>query len=388
MRDRLRIVVLGYVVRCPLGGMAWHYMQYAMGLAELGHDVLYVEDSEDHAWSCYDPRQHEQGIDPAYGLAFAADAFTRVGLGERWAYFDAHTRRWLGAAAEGAEAFCRTADVVLNVSGANPLRPWLERAPCRVFIDTDPAFEQIRQLTVGRRALRAAQHNVFFTFGENIGLPSCRVPHDGLPWQPTRQPIVLAAWPVAAIPRGAPLTSVLQWDSYESREHDGVRYGMKSESFGTFAELPRAVPVELRLALGSRNAPREELRRLGWQLCDPLATTRDPWVYRSFLQASLGEFSVAKHGYVVSDCGWFSERSAAYLASGRPVVAQDTGFSRWLETGRGVFAVRDLDAAIAAVAAVVADPAGHGAAARELAEHHFDARIVLADLLERARRAT
>lgn len=380
----MRIVVLGYVVRCPLGGMAWHYLQYVQGLAALGHDVLYLEDSEDHQWSCYDPVTHRQGIDPTHGLEFAKQVFDRLGLGERWAYFDAHTDRWLGPRRADAAQICADADVVLNISGANPIRPWLESVPARVFIDTDPAFEQVRQLTVPRRAERAAEHNVFFSFGENIGRSNCRVPDDGLRWQPTRQPIVLSAWPDLPCPEDAPFTTVMQWDSYECREYEGVEYGMKSKSFDSFIDLPRRVDAALAPAVGSRNAPRDLLRERGWQLQDPLAVTHDPWTYQAFIQASRGEFSVAKHGYVVSRSGWFSERSAAYLASGRPVITQDTGFGDWLDADAGVWAVRDVDQAVAAIDVVCRDYPAASAAARDVAQRYFDADRVLNELLERA----
>src|SRR5690606_40397768 len=122
---RGRILVLGYVVRCPLGGMAWHYAQYFAGLAELGYEVWFIEDSEDHEWSCYDPESHVQGIDPSYGLRFAAAVFGRLGLGDRWAYHDAHTATWHGPLGEDAVEICRSAEMFLNVSGANPVRPWL-----------------------------------------------------------------------------------------------------------------------------------------------------------------------------------------------------------------------------------------------------------------------
>jgi len=384
MTKPLRIVVLGYVVRCPLGGMAWHYLQFALGLARLGHEVWYLEDSEDHRWSCYNPVTHEQNKSPEYGLAFAGSVFARVGLGDRWAYHDAHTATWHGPCADDAVSICESADVFLNISGANPVRPWLKDVPCRVFIDTDPAFEQIRQLTVERRARRAAQHNAFFTFGENFGTPECAIPDDGLPWLPTRQPIVLSEWPVVARPERGMFTSVMQWDSYKEREYGGKVYGMKSKSFGDYIELPGRVEAELSLAIGSKSAPRPRLRELGWHLVDPLATTRDPWTYQAFLHSSAAEFSVAKHGYVVSRSGWFSERSAAYLASGRPVVAQDTGFGQWMRVGEGVLTFTNPDEAVKAIEAVCADYELHASAARTLAECYFDSDQVLRHLLSRA----
>jgi hypothetical protein len=176
----------------------------------------------------------------------------------------------------------------------------------------------------------------------------------------------------------------MQWDSYETREYRGVRYGMKSMSFRDFIDLPGRVDVALELALGSKGAPRDELQQRGWRLRDPLGATRDPWTYQAFIRGSRGEFSVAKHGYVVSRSGWFSERSAAYLASGRPVIAQDTGFSDWLATGAGVFAVDSVAAAAQAIETVCRDYEAQSAAARELACRYFDSAVVLTGLLERA----
>jgi hypothetical protein len=197
--SRLRIVVLGYIVRGPIGGMAWHHLNYTLGLARLGHEVLFLEDSDDYE-SCYDPSTHQVGADPTYGLKFAAQAFGRLGLSDKWAYYDAHTRQWLGAAAERAVGFCEQADVLVNVSGVNPVRPWLENIPVRALIDTDPVFTQIRHLTDAAARSRATQHSAFFSFGELIATPQSAIPDDHFPWQPTRQPLVLDAWPFAPGP--------------------------------------------------------------------------------------------------------------------------------------------------------------------------------------------
>ncbi len=398
MSRRLRIVVLGYVVRGPLGGLAWHHLQYVLGLAKLGHDVYFVEDSDDYP-ACYDPSRGVTDMDPSYGLSFAERAFARLGLGERWAYHDAHTARWLGPAATRAREVCASADVVMNISGVNPLRPWFTGVPIRVLVDTDPAFTQIRHLGDAPARELARAHTAFFTFGENVGQrPShtsrdCRsdpsgvtegLPDDGFPWQPTRQPIVLDAWPVTPGPVDGAYTTVMQWDSYQSRDYAGQTYGMKSRSFGPYAGLPARVASTLEIALGSPTAPRAELTARGWSIRDPLEVTLDPWTYQAYIRASKAEFSVAKHGYVLSWSGWFSERSACYLASGRPVVVQDSGFSSWLPSGAGVVAFDTPDGAVAAIEAVDADYDGHCRAARDVAEAYFESGAVLSELLERA----
>lgn len=379
----MRVVVAGYIVRGPLGGMAWHHLQYVLGLARLGHDVAFVEDSDDYP-ACYDPECEEMTEDPSYGLRFARAAFARLGLGDRWAYHDAHVGHWRGPLAEEAESWCRNADVVLNVSGANPLRPWLLDAPVRVLIDTDPVFTQVRHL--GDRAARreAERYTSFFTFGENFGRSGCTIPDDGFAWAPTRQPVVLDAWQVTQGRRRAPWTTVMQWQAYPPVEYEGARYGLKVDSFEPYANLPERTSEKLEIALGSAGAPRRRLRKIGWRVRDPHQPIRDPWAYQRYVRESKGEFSVAKHGYVASRSGWFSERSAAYLASGRPVVIQDTGFSEWMETGTGVVAINSPEEALAGLADVEARYEEHCRAARRICERYFDSAAVLGSLLERA----
>jgi hypothetical protein len=381
LAQKMRIVVLGYIIRGPLGGLAWHHLQYVLGLSELGHDVYFIEDSDDFP-SCYDPSRHITDVDPTYGLRFICETFDRLGLPDRWGYHDAHRNRWHGPLDGHAEKICRSADVFLNVSGINPVRAWLEQVPHRVLIDTDPVFTQIRHLTDPAAQQLAAQHTSFWSFAENVGKADCNVPDDGLPWQATRQPVVLSAWSVAPGPRDGPYTTVMQWDSYKHRDYKGRRYGMKSESFAPFFDLPGRCSARLELALGNQNAPRQELIDAGWQLRDPLEVTLDPWSYQRYLKGSKAEFSVAKQGYVVSQCGWFSERSACYLASGRPVVVQDTGFSEWLTSPGGVIAFKTPEEALTGIEEVNSRYTQHCKAARAVAEEYFDARRVLTELLE------
>jgi hypothetical protein len=379
----MKIIVLGYLVRGPIGGMAWHHLQYMLGLRQLGHNVLFVEDSDDYP-SCYDPSKHEVGTDPSYGLKFASDTFSRLDFGELWAYYDAHSDQWLGPAADGAIRFCDDADAVINVSGVNPLRPWLEAIPHRVLIDTDPVFTQIRHLTNSGAKQRAEQHNAFFTFAESIGTDDCHIPDDGFPWKPTRQPIVLDSWGVSDGPSTGTFTTVMQWESYPSVDWNDQKYGMKSESFNLVRNLPRHTSTSLEMAIGGHRVPRSELQRDGWRLMDSLTVTRTPWTYQRYIQDSRGEFSVAKHGYVVAGTGWFSERTACYLASGRPAVVQDTGFSRHLPCGHGLWAYKDLQSAVDSLDSVQSNYHDQCRAARDLAAEYFDSRKVLSSLLERA----
>lgn len=380
--SRLRIIVLGYVVRGPLGGMVWSNLHYLMGLARLGHDVYFVEDSDDYP-SCYHPDTQGLDADPTYGLRFAARTFDSIGLSERWAYHDAHTARWYGPSANRILGVCATGHLLLNLCGVNPLRPWLMEIPARVLVDEDPAFTQIRHLMDPAARSRALQHTAFLSFGENIGGRSS-VPDDGLPWRATRQPVVLDAMPVTPGPAQGKFTTVMQWESYPAREYGGVRYGMKSDMFEPYIDLPEKAGRVFELVVSGPSAGRALLRSRGWGVRDPRGPTRDPWTYQRYIRRSKAEFSVAKHGYVVSRSGWFSERSAAYLASGRPVLVQDTGFSDWLETGSGVIPFETPEEALAGVEEINRRYEFHCRAARAIAEEYFDASKVLPRLVESA----
>jgi hypothetical protein len=380
--SRLRIVVLGYVVRGPIGGMVWSDLHYVLGLRRLGHDVWFLEDSDDYP-SCVDPVRKTIGTDPTRGLGLASALFERAGFGDRWAYHDAHTATWHGPAGGQIRTNAARADVLLNLAGVNPIRPWLEEIPHRVLIDKDPVFTQLRNATDPAAAERSGLHTCFFTFGENIGRAAARIPPDGLDWQPTRHPIWLSGWPAIPPPRVGHFTTIMQWESYPVREHEGVRYGVKADSFAEYLDLPRRVEPVLELVLGGSAVPRDLLGAHGWRIVDPLAAVPDLWAYRRYVQGSRAELTVAKQAYVVSRSGWFSERSASYLASGRPVVTEETGFSDWLPTGDGVVSFSNREEAAAAIEDVQSRYASHREAARDLARSYFDSKTVLTNLLER-----
>jgi hypothetical protein len=359
--------------------MSWHHLHYLLGLKRLGFDVFFFEDSEDYP-SCYDPTSFQLTENYAYGVAYAHACFERLDLADKWAYFDAHTNTWVGPCAAKAADLARSADILINVSGANPIRPWLAEIPCRVLIDTDPAFTQIRNLCDPVFRRRSEAHTHFFSFGENIAGGPAEIPNDGFHWRPTRQPVVLAAWPESAPPHEGAFSTVMQWDSYQALDYGGKTFGMKSAAFADYLHLPASTKTTLELALGT--APRAELAAAGWRLVDSLEVTRTPWTFQSYVQASRGEFSIAKHGYVVTRCGWFSERSANYLAAGRPVVVQDTGFTAWLEADAGVLAFSSPAQAAERLQAVEVDYELHALAARGIVNSYFASDTVLSRLVE------
>lgn len=380
---RLRIIVMGWLVRGPLGGMAWHYLHYLGGFAELGHDVYYIEDSGDRL--CSDPALTRETTDPTIGLEFASQVFHRLGFGDRWAYYDAHAGEWKGARAHDARQICQSADLVLNVSGVNPLRDWFDRVPVRALIDTDPGFTQLNNRADERARRDCAAHNVFFSYGESKA-PFGPVPDDGFHWRPTRQPVWLAAWPFSPGPIGGRFTTVMQWDSCTTKEWGDIRLGMKLESFPRFFDLPRQCDGLFSIAIRGKGAPLRPLRDLGWEIADIDAVSRDPWSYQAFIQSSKGELGIAKQGYVVTRSGWFSERSANYLASGRPVLHQDTGFADFLPCGNGLFAFNSIEEVAQSIRRIELDYEAHCRAARQIAEEHFASRHVLGRLIEDAGR--
>ena len=256
--------------------------------------------------------------------------------------------------------------------------------PRRAFIDTDPLFTQVRHLTDRARMRNALNHTVFFTFGENVSREDCSIPDDGLPWIPTRQPIVMDAWPVRPGKPDGNFTTVMHWDSYPPVSYKAKTYGMKSASFTEYFDLPRATGERMELVVAGAAVPRDHLLDHGWQLTASHDVVSGPFSYQRFVSGSKAEFSVAKHGYVCSRTGWFSERSAAYLASGRPVVTHNTGFTDWLQADGGVLPFDSCESATDAIRRVSGDYARHCRLAREVAAEYFDSGRVLKALLENA----
>jgi hypothetical protein len=280
----------------------------------------------------------------------------------------------------------RSADAVLNITGSTT--PEEIRVPCRlVHIGTDPVLQELRLAngdTVLLEQLRA--HQAHFSYGENIGTPGCPVPPLPFPTRPMRQPIVLDCWSGGATPRRA-FTTVTNWEvtGYDI-EYGGETYTWsKHHEYLKILDLPRRTDARLEIALGlsgTSAAVHDLLRENGWEVTDAYGMSLDPWSYRDYIDGSGAELSVAKDMVVRLNSGWFSERSACYLAAGRPVVTQDTGFSRVLPTGEGLFAFRDKEDILAAIEAIGSDYDRHSRAARAIAEEYFRAETVLARVLD------
>jgi hypothetical protein len=393
-RTPLRIAVTGLAATYPFGGVFWDYVQYALGFLELGHDVLYIEDTG--RW-CYDPVAEtftESGENNARHLQQHLARLDER-LVDRWFYRDAREATYGRPWADVVE-FCRGADLFLHISASCWMRDEYFAADRTAFIDSDPMYTQasIPDYLDGTADDEARQrvemlrsHDVFFTFGERLGAADCRVPAGLFDWQPTRQPIVMPCFDTAARrwdERRRVLTTVASWEPAEAGPVvDGVKYRGKSVEFERFIDLPSRSPVPIELAI-SGNFPRERWREHGWKIREGYDISRDPWVYRDYLADSLAEWSVAKNAYVAGRTGWFSCRTACYLALGVPAVVQQTGFPTDLPTGEGLIAFDTLEEAAAGIEELARDPARHASAARQIAQEHFDSQQVLTRLLEQA----
>jgi hypothetical protein len=253
-----------------------------------------------------------------------------------------------------------------------------------VLVDTDPAFTQVRHLTEPSAYEIASCHTCYFSFAENINNPTCTIPSDGFPWKPTRQPSVVDAWELSSPLPSAKWTTVMQWNSYKSREYKGQFFGMKSHSFKDFEDLPKQIPHEdFELILDASASLITELKELGWHIQNSINITKTPWTYQQYIRQSKGEWSVAKQGFVSSNSGWFSERSLCYMATGRPVLVQDTGFTQLFETGNGLFAFKTKEEAIESMERINKNYHFFCSEARKFVQNHFEATQVLKHLLER-----
>jgi hypothetical protein len=377
-----RIVVTGLIAQYPLGGLTWHYLQYVVGLAQLGHEVFYLEDTG--AWP-YNPM--EEGTSPGceFNLAYLNDVLSGFGLDERWAYCFPNGREWFGMSDAAREEMLNSADLLINVSGVLH-RPDAYRQVRRLaYIDTDPVFTQIR-LAKGDVHLRQLvnAHDVHFSFGEALDDP---VPATGHRWIPTRQPVLLAEWARTTDSRDV-FTTVMNWTSYSDVAWQGRTYGQKNAQFIRFIDLPsRVAPSQLEVAVAvgkTQKTPYDLLRKRGWRVVDPAQACPDLEGYRQYVSSSKAECAVAKEAYVAGRPGWFSERSACYLAAGRPVVVQDTGFVAALPVGEGIVPFSTMEEAVAGIRAVEASYEHHSTVARQIATEYFDSSKVLQRMLEDA----
>ncbi len=380
-RARDRLLLLHIMGQYPMAGVTWQTIHHLLGFRNLGWDVYYVEDS---GASPYDPDVDSVTGDVGYAVRYVGGLMRRFGFDGRWAYLDMLKNEVHGMSRAALDDLYRTATAIVNLSGATAPRAEHKQAATLVYVETDPVYEQMN-VTLGDQPSLGflSAHDVLFTYGENIGTPGCPVPTAGFTWHATRPPVVMECWAGDADPAARAFTTVASFaNAGKDITYEGVTYQWsKHGNFLRFLDLPRhtSQPFVMAMKPDPTNEPR--VRAAGWELADPGATSRDIDAYREFIRTSRGEFTVAKDIYVRPRSGWFSDRSVCYLATGRPVVTQDSGFGTRIPTGEGLFAYATADEAVDALARINADYRRHSAAARRIAGEHFGAETVLRRLL-------
>ncbi len=379
-----RIMIAGALAQHPLGGAgnAWAFLQYVLGFRHLGFETYYVEHIETK--NCIDEEWKPASFAASANVAFFCAVMERFALTEHAALLEWMGEAHAGLARRDVERLAHDTDLFINLSGRFHMASVLSAARRRMYLDLDPGFVQIWQEQYGVD-MNLRGHDVYVSVGLNLGASDCPLPTCGIQWHTTLPPVVLDEWTTSE-PPGSSYTTVADWRGYSPVEWRGVWYGQKAEEFMRIIQLPRRVPVplELCLAIHPNEPDLSDLEENGWRLSAPRRHCATPDAYREYIRRSRGEFTVVKHGYAAGRTGWFSDRSACYLAAGRPVIVQDTGIGRHVPTGTGLLTFTDLESAAAAVTRVERDYATHAAAAAAFARQYLDSDRVLLRLLELA----
>ena len=384
MSKKLKIVILGMMGRCPFGGQTWLYLNWLRGFQQLGHEVWYVED--DSVWP-YDPRQNTVTDDASYAIHHIQSCMERIGIHNQWAYRLADRKgACFGISDTQLDELYRSCDVLLNVVGATDLREEHLRARLRVYVETDPVTAELLLANGDEHTSREfAKYDRIFSYGENYGATDCRVPLNGIEYGKTRQPVDLDLWPMAYDPEARFFTTI---GNFRQNGNDIVYrgelyYWSKHYEWEKFLGLPLRTLQPFELAMNCEGEDRQRLQQHNWNLVSPLLMSLDVFgAYPAYFRQSRGEFTVAKDQNVRLRSGWFSERDACYLACGKPVIAQDTGFGKVLPSGEGLFAFTTMEQALVAIESINSDYRRHCESARAIAEEYFAAPKVAAKLLQ------
>lgn len=384
-----KIIVFGIIAWYPLAGVVYQCLHYLTGLRRLGYDPYYVEDS---LRQVYDPRVNDYTPDARGNLALLAGILGAHGFGDRWAFRGLDPVGWsqgqcFGMTEGQLRSLYREADALLNITGGNEIREEHRACPRRIYVESDPFSTQVRVAQGDERTIALlAAHDLHFSFGENLGAPDCDVPVGRFRWLPTRQPVDLDLWANPHHAPGEAYNTITTWQNKgEGITYRGdTYYWTKDREFMKVLDLPRRCTAPFELAAGVDEPVRSLLRNHGWRTTDSVHISGDADRYRTYIQRARGEFTVARDQYVRPRTGWFSDRSACYLAAGRPVITQETGFSNFLPTGKGLFPFRTMEDIVAAVEAIERDYDGHCRAAWEIAAEYFAAEKVIGSLLDRA----
>lgn len=380
-----KIVVLGMMSRIPVPGNVWLVAQYLIGFQRLGFDVYYVEA---HGMTPFRLMHQKDDDGPVLASEFIAGVMKRFDLSNEWAYHSPYDDRYFGMSDSAVRALYQSADLVINLHGATLPLPEHSATGRLIYLETDPVELEIELYNKDEAAVKFLEpHVAFFTWGLNYGHADCRVPLDPrFPFHPSCPPVILDFWQPNATAMGALFTTVGNWRQHQTVTYQGEKYyWSKEREFRKFLDLPDRVGPQFELALSSGSHDDADvalLRSRGWRVRDSMAFASDLDGYRQYIADSLGEFTVAKDQNVRLRSGWFSERSATYLAAGRPVVTQDTGFGSLLPTGEGLFPFSTIDDAAQAIRSINADYERHRKAALAIARDYFDSPVVLGGLLD------
>ncbi len=384
-----RVVVMGFMGSMPIAGVIWQHIHYIVGLQRLGHEVYYIEDS---ARLPYNPQTFEVNNEFDYAAQLLEQLSREFQFERRWGF----CARYLpgnptaGIPLKKIRRLYREVDAILNICGTQEFNDDLLVSDRILYVESDPGVEQIK---IDRRVKSTAdylkRHHALFTFGENVGTADFPVPAHGLRWLPTRQPVVTDLWRTRRSPAPVSVfTSIANWSTSGLKDITwrGQKYlWSKSLEFLRFVAAPKKSGEPFELATDIKDQKiRKKFEGNGWRFTSPLQLSVDYWLYRDYIRRSKAEFTVAKDQYIRLRSGWFSDRSACYLAAGRPVITQDTGFTDHYGNDGGLFAYDSLGQIVEAVKMINADYAFHSRAARNTARETFEATKVLASLLERA----
>ena len=384
--NRKPIAIIGGVIANKYlnGGAVWTRLNWILGIRRLGFDVYFLEQIERE--NCLDDRGEKTAFESSSNLAYFDQVTRDFGLAGSAALILEEGSKTSGMTRAELSDLARDADLLINITGHLRLPEFMDSQACKVYVDLDPGFTQFWYGS-GLLGANFLAHDHYFTIGESIGTPRCSIPTRDISWRPIRQPVVLDQWPVSRQGNPMHFTTVANWrDAYGTLEQDGKLLGHKVHEFRRFAGFPQCVAQSCEMALAIHDedtADLELLRGHGWIISDPRQVAPDPAAFREYVQQSGAEFSVAKGIYVTTCSGWFSDRTVRYLATGKPALVQDTGFSHTYPVGEGLLTFTNMEDAVVGAERIADDYANHCLAARQLAERYFDSDAVLGGLVDR-----
>jgi len=378
------VVVSGALANKYLnGGNAWTRLSWVLGFKQLGFDVYFIEEIDRQ--TCVDADGHVTAFENSVNVSYFKEVTEQFGLSNSAALVCVTGNEIYGLTYAEVHELAEAADLLINIGGHLTLNSAKPRFRRKVYLDDDPGFTQFWH-AAGNPGPRLENHDFYFTIGENIGDPTCVIPTAGISWRATRPPVVLKQWPISDSSDSNRFTTVATWRGpYGPIQYGQTTFGLKVHEFRKFIDLPQLTSQSFEIALNIHPDDAKDLdllRGRGWQLVDPKVVAPDPISFRYYVQSSGAEFSVAQGVYVATQSGWFSDRTVRYLASGRPALVQDTGFSRKYAVGEGLVSFRTVDEAIAGAARISLDYDTHCRAARAIAEEYFDSDKVLSKLID------